>query len=114
MSNDPFKIPTWPESPGAHPVTLARGKYMTFAALNGVVYCASTRVRQSSLARSSYVHDSDRRAWARLAGVPITKVREMCRKEREREAAEAVEDRHTAYRKALEASGYRVTKRRKV
>lgn len=113
MSNDPFKIPTWPVSPGAHPVTLARGKYRVFVALAGVVYCVSTRARQTSLASGS-VHDSDRRAWACLAGVPITKVREMCRKEREREAAEYAKDELAQHREALEAAGYRVTKRRKV
>ncbi len=110
--NDPFNIPAFPaRTTRIHDAKISRGDHRTFALVDGFVYQLGVTHRSLDLSESHRINDSDRRAWARLAGFKATDLRKMVKDRRDRSLAKRKADDLKGRIEALTKQGYVVTKR---
>lgn len=110
--NDPFSIPAFPaRTSRIHDAKISRGDHRTFALIDGFVYLLGVTNWSLDLSESHRINDSDRRAWARLAGFKTEDLRKMVKDRRDRSLEKRKADDLKERIDALTKQGYVVTKR---
>ncbi len=110
--NDPFNVPPFPaRTSRIHDAKISRGDHRSFALVDGFVYQLGVNHWALDLSESHRINDSDRRAWARLAGFKTDDLRKMVKDRRDRSLAKQKADDLKSQIEALTEQGYTVTKR---